>query len=384
MTSQERHEARYQRRKAKREEKLKAFSEKSFNQVFNYENLITAGLKCCNGVRWKASVLLFENNIIKKAIDIEKELDGETPRRFKEFNSFVTVEHGKARDIDAIPIWDRTQQKCFNTNYLYPLYTRSFIKDNAASIKNGGTEFTLKRLKKKLRAHFRKYGQEGGILLFDFKGYFRSILHSKIKERAEKRMSDSSLRRIFFQWIDDFNKLKNSLKPGRGIGLGSEVSQTIALDFLSPVDHYFTDHLGLSGYARYMDDGYIISNDLNLLKRCLEDLVKLSEELGLTLSLNKCRIIPFKDSKFFTFLKFRVCLKETGKIVVLPNKRASCRERSRLRKIRIKVIEGILTVGDAWNSVVAWIAHIKQCTSYKFKVFSTHKYFQKIFAGYLI
>ena len=34
-----------------------------------------------------------------------------------------------------------------------------------------------------------------------------------------------------------------------GVGLGSEISQIIALDFASPIDHYVKDVRGIHGYG---------------------------------------------------------------------------------------------------------------------------------------
>lgn len=48
MTSEERHEARYRRRKAERQRRRDARSEAcgSFEQVFSYEHLYRAGREC--------------------------------------------------------------------------------------------------------------------------------------------------------------------------------------------------------------------------------------------------------------------------------------------------------------------------------------------------
>lgn len=56
MTSEERHEIRYQRRKARREEKKKEKHAKRFREVFSYGNLYRAYKKSRRGVSWKASV----------------------------------------------------------------------------------------------------------------------------------------------------------------------------------------------------------------------------------------------------------------------------------------------------------------------------------------
>ena len=57
MTREERHEARYRRRKAERQRRRDARSEAcgSFEQVFSYEHLYRAGRECCKGVGWKCS-----------------------------------------------------------------------------------------------------------------------------------------------------------------------------------------------------------------------------------------------------------------------------------------------------------------------------------------
>lgn len=101
----------------------------------------------------------------------------------------------------------------------------------------------------------------------------------------------------------------------RGVGLGSEVSQIIALDYASPIDHYVKDVRGIHGYGRYMDDGYVISNSLEELEDIKRNLYRLAEALGIAMSDKKNIITPFRHHSF-TFLKMRVTLTETGKVVM--------------------------------------------------------------------
>ena len=55
MTSAERREGRYQRRRAKREENKRKRAEQlgTFDKVFSYGNLYNAASKICRNVRWK-------------------------------------------------------------------------------------------------------------------------------------------------------------------------------------------------------------------------------------------------------------------------------------------------------------------------------------------
>ena len=87
---------------------------------------------------------------------------------------------------DALPIQERAIQKCLCKNLLTEVYSRSFIYDNSASLKDRGMDFQLRRLRKHLQDHYRRYGTEGGIYQFDFKNYFGSLPHEEIKRRARK------------------------------------------------------------------------------------------------------------------------------------------------------------------------------------------------------
>lgn len=194
--SKERREARYQRRKAQREQKAQEAGGKSFEEVISFENLCRAGKACCNGARWKTSTINFETNLLAESLKTYNELHDGT-RKFQGFRSFSTIEHGKRRDIDALSIQERAAQKCLCKNLLTQAYSRSFIYDNSASLAEKGMDFQLKRLKKHLHDHYRKYGTEGGIYQFDFKGYFGSLPHDKIKERARAKIKDDRLYALF-------------------------------------------------------------------------------------------------------------------------------------------------------------------------------------------
>lgn len=65
MTSEERREARYQRRKAKRDEARLRRSKEcgDFDEVFSFRHLYLSGKKCCKGVYWKNSTQRYIGNI---------------------------------------------------------------------------------------------------------------------------------------------------------------------------------------------------------------------------------------------------------------------------------------------------------------------------------
>lgn len=366
MNSKERHEHRRERRQQKRDENRKKISDKPFDEVFNFSNLTKAGKRCCNGTRWKTSTIHFETFLLREALKALATLRAEN-RKFDGFHSFTTIEHGKKRDIDALPIDERMMQKCFCNYFLTDAYSRSFILDNSASMKGRGMDFALKRLKKHLSDHYRKYGLQGGIYQFDFKSYFASIPHEELKRRARKIIGDDKLYRLMCSYIDDFQRLKAADKNAevkRGVGLGSEVSQILALDFASPVDHYIKDYWGIKGYGRYNDDGYIISDSLEKLEEIRFCLFRFVEALGIKMNVKKNIITPFKNHSF-TFLKLRFHMDYNGKITMRLGRKSIKAMRRKLKIFRKWVNDGVLSPEDVFASYQSWRAHARRCDSYK-------------------
>ena len=76
MTSEQRHEMRYQRRKKLRQEKLtkKAIECGAYEKVFSYENLYTAGKKCIRGVIWKASIQNYTRKRVSNTYKLYEEM----------------------------------------------------------------------------------------------------------------------------------------------------------------------------------------------------------------------------------------------------------------------------------------------------------------------
>ena len=364
MTSEERHEARYQRRKARRAAKAQAACGKTFEEVINFGNLVDAGKECCNGSRWKSSTINFEAHLLSECLRLLQDLINGT-RKFNGFHSFITVEHGKLRHIDALPIRERTLQKAICQNLLTAAFSRSFITDNSASIRGRGMDYALRRLVQQLAHHFRVYGLEGGIYQFDFKGYFGSLPHDVIKERARRVIWDPRLYRLFCTLVDEFQLMQTADKKAarhRGVGLGSEVSQIIALDFASPIDHYIKDRRRKKGAARYMDDGYVISHSLAELRdidRCIH---LMAADMGITLNDKKCTITPFRHHSF-TFLKMRFKMEESGKITVRPSRKTVRAMRRKLDIFRAWLDAGKMGFEDIAQSYQSWRAHLRRCNS---------------------
>ena len=253
MTSQERREARYKRRQAKREQAKidRCDAIGGIEGTFTYHDMWRYGKRCCNGVRWKYSTQNFERHMFSiTAASRRKVLDGTWHPTKGEH--FVISERGKTREIDAPTIVDRQVEKTLTKNVLLPLYEPCMIYNNGASLQGKGFYFSQQQLKRDLRRHYRKYGKSGYVLLIDIKKYFPSANHSVIRDTHRQYIHDNRLR-------DMADRMLEYVADGDcGQPLGVESSQAEMVYYLSPLDNYVTCQLGYAGYGHYMDDIYVL------------------------------------------------------------------------------------------------------------------------------
>lgn len=197
MTSEERHEARYRRRKAERQRQRDARSEAcgSFEQVFSYEHLYRAGRECCKGVGWKCSTQRYLGNFTANIARTHRELMDGTWKT-KGFFAFDLMERGKLRHIRSVHIAERVVQRCLCDNALVPLFSAAFVYDNAASLKGKGIDFAMDRLTCHLQRYYRKHGTDGWALVFDFSDYFNSAPHAPIYAESERRIRDERVQKL--------------------------------------------------------------------------------------------------------------------------------------------------------------------------------------------
>lgn len=373
MTSEERKEARYQRRKAKRDEARLRRSREcgDFEEVFSFRHLYKSGKKCAKGVYWKNSTQRYIGNLIPNTAKTCRELKYGTFKH-KGFHEFELMERGKKRHIRSVHISERVVQKCLCDYCIVPIYSASFIYDNSASLKNRGMDFALRRLVCHLQRHYRKYGLTGGVLLYDFHGYFDSAAHEPLFAEAERRIHDPRIRELHNSFIRDFGPV--------GLGLGSQVSQTNALLLPNPIDHYFKETLHVEGYGRYMDDGSAIHPDIDFLRgECIGGLEMMCDRLHLTLNRKKTVVIPLED--FFRWLKTKFMVTPNGKVILKMNRASTLTIRRKLRSFKKKVDAGERTLEDVRCSYNSYQGHMKRGNSYKIMA-KTNQYFKSLYGFY--
>ena len=349
MTSAERKENRRIRRSVTREaQKQAAVGEcDSLEKVADPNALMSASKKARSGITWKASVQRYLMNLLKNVADTHKKILSEEDVR-RGFIKFDLIERGKLRHISSVHFSERVAQRSLCANALIPTLTRGLIYDNGASLKNKGITFALDRLSAHLQRHYRKHGNEGYVLLLDFSDYFGRIRHDVIKEILNQNFKDKRLISLAMSFVYAFGE--------KGLGLGSETSQIFAVTYPSKIDHYIKEVLRIKGYARYMDDSYLIHKDKGYLKKCLEDLKGKFAEVGIVLNPKKTRIV--KLSKGFTFLKTQYFLTDTGKVIRKACRESIVRQRRKLKKFKKFSDAGEMSFDHIYNSYMSWRGYI--------------------------
>ena len=348
MTSEERKEARFQRRKAARAEKKAACCGQSdnFDWVFSYEHLYHSYKMCRRNVGWKASVQKYITNAPINVYQTWQRLQA-GKYRTSGFFEFDLMERGKKRHIRSVTIGERIVQRCLCDYALVPVLGRTYIYDNGASMANKGYSFAVDRLCQHLRQHYRKHGTEGYVLLFDFSKFFDRVSHRVVKAVLHREFSDERIIKLTEHFIDAFGDV--------GLGLGSQISQVLALASANRLDHYIQEQCRIGSYGRYMDDGYLIHPSKEYLQKCLEGIRRICEELEITLNEKKTQIV--KLSRGFTFLKVRFFLLPGGRIVRKINHCSVTRMRRKLKSYQRFVAAGKMTMDDVYQSWQSWKAY---------------------------
>lgn len=259
------------------------------------------------------------------------------------------------RYIRSVHISERCVQKAINNYGVKPVVEPRLIYDNSASLKGKGTDFAIKRLRKQLATHYRKYRKQGGILTIDLHDYFNSIPHDKLFDALKFIIKDDELYYLTKYFIDCFGD--------KGLGLGSELSQISAILYPNKLDHYIKEQLHIKGYGRYMDDSYLIHHDIEYLRKCKRLIENKVKEMGLELN-PKSKITPF-DKGSFVYLKRRFSISDTGKIVTRLKRSNITKRRRLLKKQKKKLDNGLADIKSIRQSYQSWRGYAAKWDSHK-------------------
>lgn len=315
--------------------------------VADLDNLYGSALASARGVAWKASVQRYMINVLRNVAKARGDLlEGNDIRRG--FTHFDIYERGKLRHISSVRFSERVCQKSLSVNALVPAISPTLTAGCSANIKGRGTDYAIRRLKSQLADHYRRHGAEGWVLLVDFENYFASIDHGAARRLVRRALDDPEVVALFDLLLD--------AQGERGLGLGSEPNQIVAVALPSPVDHMAEELLGVEATGRYMDDSYYISMSRERLWWSLGMIEARCASLGIVVNRRKTKIV--KLSRGFTFLKKKFSYGRNGRVVVRACRDSITRERRKLKKHAAMVARGEMTMGQAEQSYQSWRGHM--------------------------
>lgn len=383
---------RIERDKEKKRHRQAALHEQYDNleRVFTTRHYIRALQRCNHGVSFKLSVQKYNTRAITKInSDLHAVLQCCVPP-ITSSRKVVIKERGHDREITPIVIDNRVPQHVLCDYSLAPMLERRLIYDNGASMADKGVSFTRERFNEHLEDAKAKWFDNFFAFVFDFKGFFNSILHAICKMELDKTYYDWRIVDVTMQVIESYQirdaRLAGDLErikrlrnhEGRGICLGSQVSQIMALIVPNVIDHAFKDVLGMESYKRYMDDGVIFHNSKEKLKKLCVILKQLAESIGLELNIRKTQIIHIR--KGVTFLKVRYIVRG-AKTIKLIVRAGTVRMRRKLKKFVHLVEEGKMTLNDVFQSLQSWLSHSAIAKSFHARKRMLALY-DKLFGGY--
>ena len=373
MTSNERRrEARYQRRKMKRFMKKMASCQK-YNDYFNIiclQSLYKAYKLSRRCVSWKNSVQNYHMNLFKNLYTTYVKLlnHEDIVRGFVEFN---TIERGKKRHIKSVHISERVVQRSLCDNSLVPILSRSLIDDNTACIKGKGVDRALDRFEAHLQKFYRDNGfsNDGYIVYIDDSSYFDTLLHSYIDEILHKAYDNEEIIELVNRFVRPFGypsvdgNWRKTKKPvcdgdysGKSLGLGSQVSQILAVSYPSMIDHYIKDVMRMKYYDHYMDDTVILCKTKEEAKAVMAKIKELSDKIGIIVSDRKSHIA--KLTRPVRYLKVNFKLTKTGKVLRSATKSNIVKERRRLKKYKQFLDSGRLTIEEITQAYASWKGYV--------------------------
>lgn len=314
------------------------------------DDLYIAGQKAIKTSNFKYKSQRYEANLLGETRHLQKSLKDGTYKPSKG-QPLVINERGKVRHIVSNTLRDKAVNHYLTDEFIRPAIEPYLIYDNGASRVGKGVAFARERLVNHLRKYYAKHGNKGYILLMDFHNFYGSIDHERAKAALRHFVKEEAICKVLDAVIDSFN-------GDVGIDMGNQISQEIGVLFPYYIDNYVKIVRGQKYYARYSDDSYIISDDLELLKQLQKEVTELAARFGLEIHPAKTHIA--RIDKGFRYLQRQYTLTETGKVIEKISPKSVTRERRKLKAYKRKVDDGTIPLEDVETAFKSWM-----CANYK-------------------
>lgn len=328
-----------------------------YDKICTMENLYEAHRNARKDKLFYKEVQMVDADPEKYLRQIQEMLVNET-YEVSEYTISVINDKGKERELAKLPYFpDRIIQWAIMLQIEH-VFMEVFCSHTCASIKNRGISKA-----KELVEGYLNQDKEGTqyCLKIDVSKFYPSIDHAILKELLARKFKDKRLLNLLFKIVD-------SSPNGKGVPIGSYLSQYLANFYLAYFDHYIKEKLHLSYVVRYMDDIIVLSDSkehLHEVRRKIDEY--LTEKLHLHLKDN-WQVFPV-DVRGVDFVGFRFFHGYT-----LLRKRTCKKFKCRMNKIKQKQDKGELINYSEWCSANSYKGWLKMCDGYRL----TEKYITPI------
>jgi RNA-directed DNA polymerase len=332
-----------------------------FDSITTFENLLLAARKAQKGKRFKNSTALFNLNLEKELLCLQRELRYNTYRHGDYHNFYIY--DPKMRLISAAPYRDRVVHHAL-CNVIEPIIDRTFIHDSYACRKGKGTHAAVNRYTAFARRN--KYVLKG-----DIRKYFQSVDHQILMDAVERKIKCQKtlwlIREIIGSRTDKshvvYFKTDDLFTPynkNRAIPIGNLTSQFFANVYLNGLDHYVKGRLGCRYYIRYVDDFVVFDNSKSRLHDVHASIAGYLETMRLALHKRKCRVFRVGDG--VSFLGYRIY--PTHRLLKKQN---VLRMRRKIRKMSQQYACGQISQKDIQQCIQSWIGHAAHADTYRLR-----------------
>ena len=258
-----------------------------FEQAFTPDALYQAWTDASAGKRAKRATLDFGRNLASNLDDLHTELHSGS-YAIQPYKQFLVYEP-KERVIFAPAFRDLVVQHAIY-KLIYPIFNRTFIDQSYACRKGKGTHAAADYAQAALRGS----SPDSYLLQLDIKKFFYSIDRSVLRGQIERQIKDQRFVAVMMQFAD--------YGQPAGIPIGNLLSQTYALIYMNPLDHYIKRELGARRYCRYVDDFVIFGWPR---ERCVDALAKIEVFIADVLHLGLSRYSLHKCKRGINFVGYR-------------------------------------------------------------------------------
>lgn len=248
-----------------------------FEQAFSRENLYEAYLDASRCKHKKRACFNFERRLARNLDMLYEALHSGTYKP-QPYYMFMVYEP-KARQIYAPSFCDLVVQHAIY-RVVYPIFNRGFIDQSFACRIGKGTHKAADYAQQALRE-----SPAGSYTIkLDIRKFFYRINRDVLRTQIERKIKDRRMVNVMMLFAEYGQPV--------GIPIGNLLSQTYALIYLNPLDHFIKRELKAARYCRYVDD-FILFGISH--QACIDALTRIKRFLvSLGLELSKYTIAPVK------------------------------------------------------------------------------------------